>query len=82
MHQDDAPVCEFQGIVMNIRPVHIDLPEAGHRSSRFLPMEKRPALIEFDFLFECDFGARKQANCNVPLIPCRKTVCRGIDEPG
>src|ERR1700704_5871870 len=82
MHQGDTPICEFQGIVMHVRPVQINLPEASYGPDRLMLVEERPALIEQDFLFEYDLRAREQANSDVRLAERRKPVRGGTGESG
>jgi hypothetical protein len=66
--QHDLPAGELQRIVMNMRLIHIDLPEAGDLLLDPSNREETEGRLAFDIPLKCKLSAGKQANDNVRIF--------------
>jgi hypothetical protein len=77
-YQDGLAIGKFQGVVMTLRVIEINLSKASDLSPQFPEPEPRKKLGEgmtiFRLLFEGDLGASSQANGDVWLSNCGETA--------
>ena len=75
--QHDLPIGEFQGVVMHVRAIHVDLPESSHLISKFTELHARERaakrMVALHLAIECHFGAGKKAHRHIRFSDGSKT---------
>jgi hypothetical protein len=66
-HHHDLTAREFQGIVMDVRIVHLDLAETGHAMRDARPAEHAERTVKLDVVIESELGAGEQADRHIGL---------------
>src|SRR5262245_1486107 len=81
--QHDLSIGEFQGVVMHVRAIHVELPESSHLISKLAELHPRQQaakrMVALYLALECHFGAGKKTHCHIRLSDGSKTAREKVE---